>query len=431
MTYSADSPDATTAQIRKRLFLLLTTALLTLVLGITLTVSFTLLGSLKEAKSTSLVRIAEIRSMAISEWCRRAKDVARQITSRTRIRQELEKYNAGEIGLKQLNQFSKSKLQDAMRLSNEVRGILRLDAKNRIVTHCGYGSSLSMKPEDLMRYISDNLTIYEPLTIQGNSCLIVSAPILNRDGKRQGTDLVIIGMEQLQTIVTNHNNLGRSSEIILGYASGGSFFSLFPWEEQEGPSAAGSELLHAIRKYMNSAIAGTSGLVHEDGLALAYHSVSECNWGLVITENNNELYSPLYTKLAIISGLTFVIFLVILFGFWSIMKPMAGKILLHADDLEKKIREKTASLKSEIEERKKAEQGKEATIAELREAMVQIKMLSGLLPICANCKKIRDDQGYWNQIESYISKHSEAEFSHGICPECAKKLYPNLKISKP
>lgn len=60
----------------------------------------------------------------------------------------------------------------------------------------------------------------------------------------------------------------------------------------------------------------------------------------------------------------------------------------------------------------------------LRDALTKVKELSGLLPICAECKKIRDDKGYWTQIESYIRNHSEAEFSHGICPECLKKLYP-------
>jgi CheY-like chemotaxis protein/HPt (histidine-containing phosphotransfer) domain-containing protein len=64
--------------------------------------------------------------------------------------------------------------------------------------------------------------------------------------------------------------------------------------------------------------------------------------------------------------------------------------------------------------------------AELQAALAKIKTLCGLLPICASCKKIRDDKGYWNQIEAYISDHSEAEFSHGVCPECAKKLYPEF-----
>ena len=65
-------------------------------------------------------------------------------------------------------------------------------------------------------------------------------------------------------------------------------------------------------------------------------------------------------------------------------------------------------------------------IHELQEALLKVKTLSGLLPICASCKKIRDDKGYWNQIEGYISEHSEAQFSHSICPECARKLYPEL-----
>lgn len=65
---------------------------------------------------------------------------------------------------------------------------------------------------------------------------------------------------------------------------------------------------------------------------------------------------------------------------------------------------------------------------ELQKALSDIKKLSGLLPICCHCKKIRDDNGYWNQIESYIHEHSEAEFTHGICQECAKRYYPDMDI---
>jgi DNA-binding response OmpR family regulator len=64
-------------------------------------------------------------------------------------------------------------------------------------------------------------------------------------------------------------------------------------------------------------------------------------------------------------------------------------------------------------------------IRQLEDAISQIKTLSGIVPICASCKKIRDDEGYWNQVEAYISAHSSATFSHGICPECAKILYPD------
>ena len=67
---------------------------------------------------------------------------------------------------------------------------------------------------------------------------------------------------------------------------------------------------------------------------------------------------------------------------------------------------------------------RERLVGQLQEALAQIKGLSGLLPICSSCKRIRDDQGYWNQIEAFIRDHSDADFSHSICPECEQKLYP-------
>jgi hypothetical protein len=81
----------------------------------------------------------------------------------------------------------------------------------------------------------------------------------------------------------------------------------------------------------------------------------------------------------------------------------------------------------EIERRKVAEKERDDVIRELKKTLSEVKVLRGLIPICSSCKRIRDDKGYWNQIESYIKKHSEAEFSHGICPECIEKLYPDLK----
>ncbi len=81
---------------------------------------------------------------------------------------------------------------------------------------------------------------------------------------------------------------------------------------------------------------------------------------------------------------------------------------------------------SDITERKKIENERESLIVQLHEALDEVKQLSGILPICMYCKKIRNDKGYWNQLETYISEHSEAKFSHGLCSDCAKKHYPDL-----
>jgi PAS domain S-box-containing protein len=80
----------------------------------------------------------------------------------------------------------------------------------------------------------------------------------------------------------------------------------------------------------------------------------------------------------------------------------------------------------DITDRKFLEQEKQNLIDELQTALSEVKKLSGFLPICSSCKKIRDDKGYWSEVERYIGEHSEAQFSHGICPDCMRKLYPEL-----
>jgi hypothetical protein len=96
--------------------------------------------------------------------------------------------------------------------------------------------------------------------------------------------------------------------------------------------------------------------------------------------------------------------------------------------LENRIDKRTRELKianerlyQEIEERKQ-------TISELEQTLNEVKILRGILPICSYCKKIRDDKGYWNQLELYLTEHSRAELSHSLCPECAKKYYPDMKL---
>jgi PAS domain S-box-containing protein len=79
-----------------------------------------------------------------------------------------------------------------------------------------------------------------------------------------------------------------------------------------------------------------------------------------------------------------------------------------------------------ITRRKEIEADREKLVRELQDALDNIKVLKGIIPICASCKKIRDDKGYWKQIESYIKEHSNADFSHSVCPECARKLYPEF-----
>jgi hypothetical protein len=84
------------------------------------------------------------------------------------------------------------------------------------------------------------------------------------------------------------------------------------------------------------------------------------------------------------------------------------------------------NLQSHLQARRRAEAERERLIGDLQEALANVKTLSGLIPICASCKKIRNDQGYWTKLETYLAEHSNAEFSHGLCLDCMRKLYPDL-----
>jgi hypothetical protein len=150
---------------------------------------------------------------------------------------------------------------------------------------------------------------------------------------------------------------------------------------------------------MRMALSGISGTIigldyrGEEVLA-AYEPVEGLNLGIVDKVDLSEVRAP-FIKAGLLSGLLGILAIIIgAIIFIKVTNPLIYK--LHD------------------------------TIEELQDALDNVKLLSGLLPICASCKKIRDDNGDWNQIEFYIKEHSEAEFSHGICPDCAKTLYPGF-----
>jgi PAS domain S-box-containing protein len=99
---------------------------------------------------------------------------------------------------------------------------------------------------------------------------------------------------------------------------------------------------------------------------------------------------------------------------WSAIRDSAGRVI------------GASSIAYDITERKRIEAERLELIAHLNETLSKVKTLSGLLPICASCKKIRDDHGYWQQLETFVRERSGAEFSHSICPDCMKELYPEF-----
>jgi CHASE1-domain containing sensor protein len=123
---------------------------------------------------------------------------------------------------------------------------------------------------------------------------------------------------------------------------------------------------------------------------------------------------------------------VVLFGSLSLTSLLAFYMLrkiLYTAEIEKRVKKQAQTnqrLKTEIGERTKAEVDRDKTIMNLQQALDEVKTLRGILPLCSFCKKVRDDKGYWEQVDVYILKHSKADISHSICPDCSKKHYPEV-----
>ena len=137
-----------------------------------------------------------------------------------------------------------------------------------------------------------------------------------------------------------------------------------------------------------------------------------------IGQINGLLRTTLWQSLAIaafflLACLPFIAFLNFMFrSHTAELQGLNAELRAHKEHLEELVRARTAALEQETKL--------------LQEALANVKVLSGLIPICASCKKIRDDKGYWSQLEWYIQENSDAEFSHGLCPDCVRTLYPEF-----
>ena len=154
---------------------------------------------------------------------------------------------------------------------------------------------------------------------------------------------------------------------------------------------------------MRLALSGKSGTIvgldyRGEKVLAAYEPVAELNLGIVTKIDLSEVRAP-FIKVGFISG--FIAVAVIVLGAGIFVK-MTNPII----------------------------KGLEDTVVKLKKALGEVKTLRGILPICSFCKKIRNDKGYWDQVEVYVRQHTDADFSHSFCPDCMAKHYPGINISK-
>jgi len=200
----------------------------------------------------------------------------------------------------------------------------------------------------------------------------------------------------------NYKGFGKTGEFTLSKKEGDKIVFLLSHRHSIRQQPKPVHLDSNLAEPMQMALSGKSGTMigfdyRGKKVLAAYEPVEEIELGIVAKIDLSEIRAPFIWTSLISGAIGLIALLCGALIFIRVTNPLVTKL--------------------------------QKTIQDLKTALREVNVLSGLLPICASCKKIRDDKGYWNQIEIYIKDRSDADFSHSICPECAEKLYPELGLS--
>ncbi|MEW5728511.1 MAG: HD domain-containing phosphohydrolase [Pseudomonadota bacterium] len=280
---------------------------------------------MKSSADAALVHGLALDSVAVGEIVARAQDLARQVTSRSVIRDALIRYNRGEMTAEQLAAFTSDKLADAMRLSDEILGILRLDAEGNPVVAVGRPIPASLWDPAF----SPPPPITPPRAVEGGHALVVSAPILGKDNRHEGTDVLLFDAAALKALVTNHEGRGETGEVILAGPEG----PFFPLRRPPGI------LSRALERAGDSPdlVSGRGG--DGEAEAAAVRRLPQAGWIAVSRMAERELYFQVDRLILAVGGVVAALIAVGTGGLWLMLRPMAGRMLIHTSDLAQEVEE--------------------------------------------------------------------------------------------
>ena len=342
--------------LRRKLFFLQSLVLAIFCLALAAGVSIPLYLNLSGQVAERFMSSAKRQSATVSQYLLRAEELAGQITSRTRIRQELEKFNRGEITLDGLVRFTAPKLKDALQRSNEVMGITRLDARGRVVLSLGIHP-----PDDAVSgkvAPKNGAGLGNMFQAEGRKFIWVRAPILNRQKKRVGYDIVVVSTSRLDNIIGGRDkedpNNGlwvtflslpahgkKIRRLHVGYCRAAKGDAMNPAQILEVALRAGGQKAVVSFKCGN--------------LFCVAAPVEGSDWFLVSGLDLKRMYEPIVRQVGWVLLIALGIYLLCLAGYWLALNPLSKKLLLRQDELEKEIGFKTRSLESELLVREKVE----------------------------------------------------------------------------
>jgi PAS domain S-box-containing protein len=353
----------TIEQLKKSIIMFSVLSILTVGTIVAIVAIYPLFNHLKKQEERSLLHAVKTRNMAIEQFLGKLEQTAWQITSRSRIRDKLEEYNRGEVNLQQLVDFTKPKLRDALNISKEADGCVRLDKKGEPVVQVGLPipKSFWVVPEE----DETRVMMHGPITLDNELYLVVGAPIFNRKKERVGTDVILFQLSSLRAIVQDYTGLGENGETILGMVADKTHVRLFfpPRNKAEKYSNyvnIGSPIGMAIEQASHLTRNDYKILIpaFDPSQVFAYGSIPNINWAIVGQMNAKELYAPINRQIIVIVFVILALILLCTLGTLLLLHPLTGKIIIHTEEL----RSVNQQLVQEVEERKRSENVMEARL---------------------------------------------------------------------
>jgi len=359
---------------------------------------------LTEQREQDLILAATTRASTVEQFLSRCTEVSLQITSRTKAREKLEELNQGQISRQELVDFSEPILSDALRRSEDVEGIARLDRTGSAAVVVGRPA-----PEEYWHLPEEDVAaptlniLAEP---DGKKSVVVCAPILNRESERVGTDVVVFRGSRLERLVKDHTGLKTTGETILGGRHESRLLVFFPsWQLQwDGESVSGPDTPYA--KALQLSVEGQKGILQtsdaEGGrIAIAYAPVKSVPWGVLVTMDSAEVYSGAKAQIAAIGSALLLLVVLGTLGMVFLLSPLAGKLILHTDELRRQIQDQTAALENELAAHEEIDKALAETEEQFRRAI-----LNAPIPIMIHAEdgEVQLISNVWTELSGYTLK---------------------------
>lgn len=305
-----------------------------------------LYDELRVNQENTLIFATTTKSMAVEEFLARAKDTAKQIASRTKIRQSLVDYNAGRITLEEFLPFTRKGLGDAISGSDEIDGVARHDAQDRELITLGEFIPLEFRVFDSGR--GNDVTVLNIRSSSGAQHVVLRSPVID-NGVYAGTDFIFYRLDDLHSIIGDYVGLGETGETMLVMRIADQFSSLFPERGGTFDDNIPLRRTHSFVSAVEKSLSGKTGIVaptrfRGDDYVFSFGKLSQPTWAIITRMQQNEFYQPVKDQIVKLSAVIVALVAGGALVMLGIIRPMAGRIIVQSREMEMAVNQKSAAL---------------------------------------------------------------------------------------